>query len=86
MDRVLRQKNVFIAMALQLDKQKRLALKPLIDIMCYKIDLYLTGGGDRTVLDSLYYLLVDATTNIQQDLVITEIGRKLNKTISNIDE
>lgn len=53
--------------------------------MFHKIDLY-TNTGDPVVLDSLYYLLVDATKNVQHQLIYTEIEQKFQENMQVIQE
>ncbi|ABQ51976.1 hypothetical protein SlGVgp033 [Spodoptera litura granulovirus] len=76
MDRVLRQKDIFLQLATQLDKQQVKKLKPLIQVLHFKIDQYLSTA-DANVLDSLYYLLVDGCKCINRHLLTMELQQKL---------
>ncbi|ACH69384.1 hypothetical protein D1Q00_gp031 [Trichoplusia ni granulovirus LBIV-12] len=75
--KVIKQKNLFINLALQLSRDKRLALTPKIDVMYLKIDLY-CNTGDEAVLDGLYYYMMDVNSSIQQELVYNELSAKIS--------
>lgn len=68
---------MFINLALQLDRNKRLLLTPKIDVMYLKIDLY-CNTGDEAVLDALYYFMTDVNSNIRQELVYNELRAKIS--------
>lgn len=76
MERVQREKDVFITMAQQLEKHELFKLQPIISAMHYKIDTYMQNG-DNNVLDSLYYLLCDSVKLIKRDLLSKELNQKL---------
>lgn len=76
-EKVIEQKNLFINLALQLDRNKRLLLTPKIDVMYLKIDLY-CNTGDEAVLDALYYFMTDVNSNIRQELVYNELRAKIS--------
>ncbi|AQQ80304.1 ORF37 [Betabaculovirus altermyunipunctae] len=75
-DKIIDQKNEFVAMAMQLNVERQRTLKGVVEKMYHKIDLY-HNTNDVTVLHSLYYLLVDATKTIKRELVYTELCDKL---------
>lgn len=76
-DKIIKEKNLFINLALQLDSNKRIALIPKIDIMYIKIDLY-SNTRDETVLDALYYYIMDVNSGIKQELVRNELCEKIS--------
>ncbi|AAF05150.1 hypothetical protein HaGV_gp034 [Helicoverpa armigera granulovirus] len=76
-EKVIEQKNLFINLALQLDRNKRLLLTPKIDVMYLKIDLY-CNTGDEAVLDALYYFMTDVNSSIRQELVYNELRAKIS--------
>ena len=75
-DKVIKQKNLFINLASQLSRDKRLKLISKIDMMYIKIDLY-CNTRDEAVLDGLYYYIMDVNKSIQQELVYNELCSKL---------
>lgn len=76
MERVQREKDVFITMAQQLDKHELVKLKPLVDAMHHKIESYIQTRN-QNMLDSLYFLLCDSVKLIKRNLLLKELNQKL---------
>lgn len=79
MDRVQREKNLFIETAQQLppDALAKLKVKALVETIHYKLDVY-AATRDFNILDSLYYLLNDAVR-------VMERYKKHSKALSSIE-
>nr|AHN92079.1 hypothetical protein AsGV040 [Agrotis segetum granulovirus] len=80
MDRLQKQKDTFITLALQLNYKDLTKLKPLVTTMHYKIDMYMQMP-DEVILDSLYLLLCDGISLIKGKLVYKELEEKLSKIV-----
>jgi|WetSurMetagenome_2_1015567.scaffolds.fasta_scaffold1027367_1 hypothetical protein len=78
MERVQREKDVFIRMAQQLPSEALVKLKPLVETIHYKLDVY-AATRDVNTLDSLYYLLNDAVRMMER-------YKKHSKALSSIRE
>ncbi|AKR17415.1 hypothetical protein [Mocis latipes granulovirus] len=76
-DKIIHQKNLFVNLVSQLNRNKRLAIIPKIDVMYLKIDLY-HNTGDEAVLNALYFYMVEVNSSLKQMLVVKELNTKFS--------